>query len=68
MLVEQNRGGFCLLCSDQDPCLVNPCHNNGTCVNMETSYECRCPDGFEGRYCETGKSRGPQEHLIIRVF
>ncbi|XP_039998540.1 uncharacterized protein LOC120798357 [Xiphias gladius] len=37
----------------RDPCLVNPCHNNGTCVYVGTTYECQCPEGFEGRYCQT---------------
>uniref|UniRef100_A0A3P8SLY7 Coagulation factor VIIi n=1 Tax=Amphiprion percula TaxID=161767 RepID=A0A3P8SLY7_AMPPE len=37
----------------RDPCLVNPCQNNGTCVYVGTSYECQCSEGFEGRYCQT---------------
>uniref|UniRef100_A0A3Q3FIH2 Coagulation factor VIIi n=1 Tax=Kryptolebias marmoratus TaxID=37003 RepID=A0A3Q3FIH2_KRYMA len=38
----------------RDPCLENPCQNNGTCHYFGTSYECQCPEGFEGRYCQTG--------------
>uniref|UniRef100_A0A3Q3A9V5 Coagulation factor VIIi n=1 Tax=Kryptolebias marmoratus TaxID=37003 RepID=A0A3Q3A9V5_KRYMA len=37
----------------RDPCLENPCQNNGTCHYFGTSYECQCPEGFEGRYCQT---------------
>ncbi|XP_026157127.1 coagulation factor VIIi [Mastacembelus armatus] len=37
----------------RDPCLVNPCQNNGTCVYVGTAYECQCPEGYEGRYCQT---------------
>ncbi|GAA6227502.1 uncharacterized protein LOC108877172 [Lates japonicus] len=44
---------FWLTYDRRDPCLVNPCKNNGTCLYVETSYECQCPEGFEGRYCQT---------------
>ncbi|XP_028255572.1 coagulation factor VII-like [Parambassis ranga] len=44
---------FWLTYDRRDPCLVNPCHNNGTCIYMGSSYECQCPEGFEGRYCQT---------------
>lgn len=40
--------------SDREACLDNPCHNNGTCIYMGTTYECQCLEGFEGRYCDTG--------------
>lgn len=43
--------------SGRDPCLVNPCHNNGTCVYMGTTYQCHCPEGFVGQYCETSKKK-----------
>ncbi|KAM3585383.1 uncharacterized protein V6R79_016485 [Siganus canaliculatus] len=36
-----------------DPCLVNPCHNNGTCVFSGSTYQCHCAEGFGGRYCKT---------------
>ncbi|KAM9820244.1 uncharacterized protein ACB057_000846 [Neosynchiropus ocellatus] len=44
---------FWLTYEGKDPCQVNPCKNNGTCVNAGPSYECQCADGFEGRYCQT---------------
>ncbi|XP_015252684.1 PREDICTED: uncharacterized protein LOC107099177 [Cyprinodon variegatus] len=37
----------------RDPCLENPCHNNGTCLYVGNSYECQCLEGYEGRYCQT---------------
>nr|XP_057908092.1 uncharacterized protein LOC131104668 [Doryrhamphus excisus] len=36
----------------QDPCKVNPCQNNGMCVHMGTTFECQCPEGYEGRFCQ----------------
>uniref|UniRef100_A0A3Q3IPF7 Uncharacterized protein n=1 Tax=Monopterus albus TaxID=43700 RepID=A0A3Q3IPF7_MONAL len=44
---------FWLSYKHREPCLANPCHNNGTCVYVGTMYECQCPEGFEGRYCQT---------------
>ncbi|XP_074483309.1 coagulation factor VIIi isoform X2 [Sebastes fasciatus] len=44
---------FWLTYARRDPCQVNPCRNNGTCVRMGTSYQCYCPEGFEGQYCQT---------------
>ncbi|XP_068458101.1 uncharacterized protein [Clinocottus analis] len=44
---------FWLTYERRDPCLVNPCRNNGTCVYLETTYQCFCAEGFEGRYCQT---------------
>uniref|UniRef100_A0A8C7KRV8 Slit homolog 2 (Drosophila) n=1 Tax=Oncorhynchus kisutch TaxID=8019 RepID=A0A8C7KRV8_ONCKI len=36
-----------------DPCLSNPCHNDGTCSNHPvTFYRCSCPYGFKGQDCE----------------
>ena len=43
-----------ILLTGRDPCLVNPCRNNGTCIYVANSYECQCPEGYEGRYCQTG--------------
>ncbi|KAM6893557.1 coagulation factor VII-like [Xenentodon cancila] len=36
-----------------DPCMVASCLNNGTCVYVNGSYGCQCPDGYEGRHCQT---------------
>ncbi|XP_060754659.1 coagulation factor VIIi [Neoarius graeffei] len=36
----------------REPCLTNPCKNNGTCIYLGHSYICQCPEGFEGKYCQ----------------
>ncbi|KAJ8283090.1 hypothetical protein COCON_G00056090 [Conger conger] len=43
---------FWITYNRHDPCLTNPCQNNGTCIYMENSYQCLCPEGFEGKYCQ----------------
>uniref|UniRef100_A0A1A8DU18 Slithomolog 2 n=1 Tax=Nothobranchius kadleci TaxID=1051664 RepID=A0A1A8DU18_NOTKA len=36
-----------------DPCLSNPCKNDGTCANDPVHYyRCTCPYGFKGQNCE----------------
>nr|CUU99098.1 neurogenic locus notch protein [Hymenolepis microstoma] len=43
-------GEFCH--EDIDECLKEPCRNGGECLNTPGSFICRCPVGFEGRFCE----------------
>uniref|UniRef100_A0A3Q1ETW3 Slit homolog 2 (Drosophila) n=1 Tax=Acanthochromis polyacanthus TaxID=80966 RepID=A0A3Q1ETW3_9TELE len=36
-----------------EPCLSNPCKNDGTCANDPVHYyRCTCPYGFKGQNCE----------------
>ncbi|TNN69370.1 Slit 2 protein [Liparis tanakae] len=36
-----------------EPCLSNPCQNDGTCSNDPVHYyRCSCPYGFKGQNCE----------------
>uniref|UniRef100_H2LMF8 Slit homolog 2 (Drosophila) n=1 Tax=Oryzias latipes TaxID=8090 RepID=H2LMF8_ORYLA len=36
-----------------EPCLSNPCKNDGTCTNDPVHYyRCTCPYGFKGQNCE----------------
>ncbi|XP_034037254.1 coagulation factor VIIi [Thalassophryne amazonica] len=50
---DEKTREFWLTYERRDPCLVNPCHNNGTCFNLGSTYECQCAEGFEGCYCQT---------------
>lgn len=34
-------------------CMSNPCQNDGTCINLESSYICKCNVSFEGINCES---------------
>ncbi|XP_050300468.1 cadherin-related tumor suppressor isoform X2 [Anthonomus grandis grandis] len=37
----------------QDPCLPNPCQNNGQCRRQGFNYYCVCPHDKDGKNCET---------------
>jgi len=39
-------------------CALNkPCGNNGTCIDFENDYMCRCKSGYEGKNCDRGNYR-----------
>ena len=46
---------ICCYFSDIDECLLDPCLNNGTCVNTLGSFKCLCESGYEGPFCQTSK-------------
>ncbi|XP_057309002.1 fibropellin-1-like isoform X3 [Hydractinia symbiolongicarpus] len=41
------------------PCIQNPCHNGGTCVDQaDDKYKCVCKIGYEGKNCEEKEQKG----------
>ncbi len=36
---------------DVNDCVSNPCRNGGTCIDGISSFQCFCPDGWEGDLC-----------------
>eukprot|EP00057_Strongylocentrotus_purpuratus_P017930 XP_011672404.1 PREDICTED: fibropellin-1 [Strongylocentrotus purpuratus] len=38
---------------DINECLSNPCQNGGTCSDSLGGFQCFCPEGFKGDYCQT---------------
>ncbi|XP_069756052.1 hyaluronan-binding protein 2-like isoform X2 [Narcine bancroftii] len=37
---------------DNDPCLSNPCQNQGTCETTASGFNCRCRRQFHGKRCQ----------------
>ncbi len=38
-----------------NPCLPNPCQNNGGCAVVASVARCYCPSSYTGYYCQFGK-------------
>ncbi|XP_072292351.1 hyaluronan-binding protein 2-like [Eucyclogobius newberryi] len=41
-------------CERHSVCDPNPCHNGALCVKDGNDFDCACPTGFSGRYCQVG--------------
>uniref|UniRef100_UPI00398F78A9 hyaluronan-binding protein 2-like n=1 Tax=Pristiophorus japonicus TaxID=55135 RepID=UPI00398F78A9 len=37
---------------EQDPCLTQPCENEGTCESINTSFKCHCHPLYTGMTCQ----------------
>uniref|UniRef100_A0A673CQ13 Notch receptor 2 n=1 Tax=Sphaeramia orbicularis TaxID=375764 RepID=A0A673CQ13_9TELE len=37
---------------DVNECKINPCKNNGHCINSPGSYSCKCQPGYSGHNCQ----------------
>ena len=41
-------------CLVREKCQPNPCHNGGTCVQIEfAKFRCDCPKNYTGTLCHT---------------
>uniref|UniRef100_A0A8D1VJ47 Coagulation factor VII n=1 Tax=Sus scrofa TaxID=9823 RepID=A0A8D1VJ47_PIG len=54
---EERTRQFWVSYNDGDQCASNPCLNGGSCEDQLQAYICFCPEGFEGRNCETSPPR-----------
>ncbi|TRY81786.1 hypothetical protein DNTS_023112 [Danionella cerebrum] len=43
-------------CKAPSPCNPNPCQNKGRCVVEDGDFECYCPEGFRGQFCQVDSS------------
>lgn len=48
----------CLVLADINDCASSPCKNGGTCIDGINSFQCFCPDGWEGSLCDAGECVG----------
>lgn len=46
---------------------VKPCKNGATCVNTLGGYQCRCPNGFQGKHCDQGRLRYFPVRLLASI-
>ncbi|RMZ97532.1 cadherin EGF LAG seven-pass G-type receptor 2 isoform X1 [Brachionus plicatilis] len=40
-----------------DSCPAWACHNSGNCTIVDNDYQCTCPQGFKGKYCQFKKQQ-----------
>lgn len=40
-------------CQGEDICSSNPCHHEGSCLDLFNAFSCACQPGWEGPLCET---------------
>ncbi|KAM8851853.1 hyaluronan-binding protein 2 [Synchiropus picturatus] len=41
-------------CKTYTVCQPNPCQNGGQCIRDGNDFDCECPAGFRGRFCQVG--------------
>ncbi|KAK5850894.1 hypothetical protein PBY51_001731 [Eleginops maclovinus] len=46
------------------PCRPDPCQNGGSCTKgrKRASFQCSCPHGYTGKFCEVERRRSLQEY------
>ena len=61
----------------KDPCVPNPCRNNGTCSKgPDESFDCTCPEGFSPLFAQVsdisfrirGNNNGRLEISVIKAI
>ena len=45
-----------LFVTDADDCINIECKNGATCLDGVGTFNCKCVQGYEGTYCEKGKT------------
>ena len=53
---------FASCSSDTDDCRNNSCQSGSTCDDKFNGYECICPPGLKGIYCQSSEYQGMSEH------
>ncbi|TNN03745.1 hypothetical protein fugu_000774 [Takifugu bimaculatus] len=38
------------------PCEPNPCKNGASCIKGDRRFQCACPEGYTGKFCETAST------------
>lgn len=46
-------------------CNPNPCKNGGTCVSDKKDFECQCPPGYTGNFCQIGECYTVSYFLLL---
>ena len=48
------------------PCVSNPCINNGVCIDRQSYYFCLCLESFTGDRCQSGNVKCNPGRLICK--
>ena len=60
----------CILASDTDECLSNPCQHGARCLDLLNTHMCLCTDQYTGYNCERSKYTtlvNPMYYLINSI-
>lgn len=54
--------------ADINDCASSPCKNGGTCIDGINSFQCFCPNGWEGSLCDVGKYECDNDCVGVGVW